>query len=369
MRFSVRIRIFAALAGLLLGASLPVAARTLPEVQRLIKAGQYAEALTQVDAYLAAHARDAQGRFYKGLILTQLQRDSEAVAVFTRLTEEFPALPEPYNNLAVLYARQQQYDRARAALEKAIRTHPAYAVAYENLGDIYARMASEAYGKALQLDAANANAQNKLALIGDLTGIPGQVQVTPPPPVTVTPPKVAPLPTPATPTTPAAQAPSPPPAPGKTGTGTTPPAAGKTPVQPPTLPGSASTALPAPVKLPPAPPPPANSAQELEKAVRNWAAAWSRQDINAYLAAYAPNFRTPRGIGRKQWEAERRDRISRPKWIKVELSDVQVKAEGDMARVFFRQSYRASNFKGDSRKTLAFVRVDNRWLILDEDLR
>ncbi|MDR1646963.1 MAG: tetratricopeptide repeat protein [Zoogloeaceae bacterium] len=366
MRFSVRTRIPAVLMGLLLVASLPAATRTLPEVQRLIKAGQYIEALTQVDAYLAAHTRDAQGRFYKGLILTQLQRDSEAVAVFTRLTEEFPALPEPYNNLAVLYARQQQYDRARTALEKAIRTHPAYAVAYENLGDIYARMASEAYGKALQLDAANANAQNKLALIGDLTGIPGQVQAVPPP-VTVTPPKVTPLPA-----APAAQQADTPPAPGKTGTGAaTPPATGKTTPQLPAVAGTATAT--APVRLPPPEPPApairANSSQELEKTVRDWAAAWSRQDINGYLAAYAPNFRTPRGISRKQWEAERRDRISRPKWIKVELSDVRVKTEGDEARVSFRQSYRASSFKGDSRKTLAFVRVGNRWLILDEDVR
>ena len=77
-------------------------------------------------------------------------------------------MPEPYNNLAVLYASQGQYDKARKSLEMAIRTHPSYAIAHENLGDVYAKMASEAYDKALQLDRGNAAAQTKLAMIKDL---------------------------------------------------------------------------------------------------------------------------------------------------------------------------------------------------------
>src|SRR3972149_4567020 len=82
----------------------------------------------------------------------------------------FPALPEPYNNLAVIYAAQGQYEKARAALEQSIRTHPSYATAYENLGDVYAKLASQAYDKALQLDSANTGAQNQLALVRELVG-------------------------------------------------------------------------------------------------------------------------------------------------------------------------------------------------------
>ena len=89
-----------------------------------------------------------------------IQRESgkptDAIATFTKLTEDYPELPEPYNNLAVLYAGQSQFDKARAALEMAIRTNPSYATAHENLGDVYAKLASQAYNKALQLDAANA---------------------------------------------------------------------------------------------------------------------------------------------------------------------------------------------------------------------
>ncbi|MDR2165715.1 MAG: tetratricopeptide repeat protein [Zoogloeaceae bacterium] len=366
MRFSDRLCIKPILVALFLGAGLaswhPVIARSLPEVQRLMKQGRYPQALEQVNAYLTAHGRDAQGRFYKGLILAELNRGNEAIAVFTRLTEDYPELPEPYNNLAVLYAQQKQYDRARLALEKAIRTHPAYAVAYENLGDVYARLASQAYDRALQLDSANAAAQSKLALISDLVSAPGRSapparggiassrQQQPRATVTTTVPGVAAMSSAASRTAPPAKLPPSPPA------------------------SSAQVQLPARAPAPPdrtktKTPTPTDAGQEVGKALRDWAAAWARQDVDAYLACYAPGFKTPGGMRRKTWEAERRNRISRPSWIKVDLADAQTVVEGDRATVRVRQSYRASNFKGDSSKTLVFVRSGDRWLILEETAR
>src|SRR5574343_1543128 len=165
--------------GLAIGFAAPAFADNLPEVQRLIKQGQYPQALEKVDAYLASRPKDAQGRFLKGLIYTEMNRASDAIAVFTKLSEDYPELPEPYNNLAVLHAQQKQYDKARAALEMAIRTHPSYAIAYENLGDIYAKLASQAYDKALQLDNSNSATQNKLALIRDLISTSGKGNVKP----------------------------------------------------------------------------------------------------------------------------------------------------------------------------------------------
>ena len=134
----------------------------------LYKQGSFAKALEQADAYLALKPKDAQMRFQKGLILTEQNKTADAIGIFSSLAEEYPDLPEPYNNLAVLYASQGQYDKAKGALEAAIRTHPSYATAHENLGDVYAKMASQAYGKALQLDKGNAAAQTKLAMIKDL---------------------------------------------------------------------------------------------------------------------------------------------------------------------------------------------------------
>lgn len=181
--FQPRFRALRALAfGLSIGFAAPVFADNLPDIQRLIRQGQHAQALEKVDQYLASRPKDAQGRFLKGLILTEMNRPADAIGVFTKLSEDYPELPEPYNNLAVLYAQQKQYDKARTALEMAIRTHPSYAIAYENLGDVYAKLASQAYDKALQLDGANATTQNKLALIRDLISTSGKGNVRPPAP-------------------------------------------------------------------------------------------------------------------------------------------------------------------------------------------
>jgi len=166
-----------ALTAILLGA-LVIAAPAIPQVDelqdasQLFRQGQHDRALERVDAFLKSRPKDARGRFLKGLILAEQNKPNDAIRVFTELTQEFPELPEPYNNLAVLYASQGQYDKARTALEMAIRTHPGYAIAHENLGDIYAKMASQAYDKALQLDKGNTTVQTKLNLIKDLFSSP-----------------------------------------------------------------------------------------------------------------------------------------------------------------------------------------------------
>src|SRR5256886_8382060 len=151
-----------------------VRAGEVEEAQKLLKAGQAPQALERVNRALAANPKDPQARFLKGLIFTEQGKQQEAIDIFTKLTQDYPNLPEPYNNLAVIYASQGQYDKARAALEQSIRTHPSYATAYENLGDVYAKLASQAYGKALQLDASNTGAQNKLSLVRELVGGPAQ---------------------------------------------------------------------------------------------------------------------------------------------------------------------------------------------------
>jgi tetratricopeptide (TPR) repeat protein len=144
------------------------------EIAHLLKAGKASEALTKADQRLSANPRDPQLRFLRGVAQADSGKQGDAITTFTKLTEEYPELPEPYNNLAVLYANQNQLDKARTALEMAIRTNPSYATAHENLGDIYAKLASQAYNKALQLDATHANSvKPKLALIRELFSAEG----------------------------------------------------------------------------------------------------------------------------------------------------------------------------------------------------
>lgn len=136
----------------------------LEKINDLTKQGQYATALERLNSYLSKNPHDAPALFLKGLILSDQNKSADAIKVFTGLTEDFPELPEPYNNLAVLYAAQGHYEQARHSLEMAIHTHPDYAIAEENLGDIYAKMAAIAYAKALQLDNTDTTAQTKLTL-------------------------------------------------------------------------------------------------------------------------------------------------------------------------------------------------------------
>ena len=149
-------------------AAMPTRADESVEVSQLLRAGKLSEAMTRADAYLSTKPNDPQMRFIKGVIQRNSGKQAEAIATFTKLTEDYPELPEPYNNLAVLYAGQGQFDKARVALEMAIRSNPGYATAHENLGDVYARLASQAYNKALQLDSGNASVPPKLALIREL---------------------------------------------------------------------------------------------------------------------------------------------------------------------------------------------------------
>jgi Flp pilus assembly protein TadD len=320
-------------AALLFGAlsiSPALQADELQDATQLFKQGQHSQAMSKINTFLANKPRDAQGRFLQGLIFTEQGKTAEAIKVFSGLTADYPELPEPYNNLAVLYASQSQYDKAKSSLEMAIRTHPSYATAHENLGDIYAKMASQAYDRALQLDSGNTTTQTKLAMIQDLftdkpRARPGTARV------------------PAPPVKPAA------------------PVAVAKPVVNTTA---------APAQAPAQAPAASDKMLAVLEAVDSWAAAWSSKNVKKYLAHYARDFKTPDGESWKEWAETRKDRIKRPKHIDVKVSNGTVDFTDDThAIVKFHQDYRASNFKASGRKTLLMVKSGGNWLIQEERTR
>jgi Flp pilus assembly protein TadD len=317
----------AAFALLVAIAASPARADDIQDINRLIKQGQHAQAMDRVNQVLAKKPRDAQARFLKGVILAEQNKPQEAIDVFTRLSQDYPELPEPYNNLAVLYAGQGQYEKARQQLEMSIRTHPSYATAYENLGDVYAKLASQAYDKALQLDSSNSTAKNKLSLIRELISR-------------------APSATPAV----AADAP---------------PAVAAGPKPAPRAPAAApSKSEPAKTQAAAAVPP---GGQDVLKAVQAWANAWSTKDVDSYLAFYASDFKTPKGEPRAQWEKARKERITAPKRIQVTIEAPKVTLKGDdNAVVSFRQKYRSDNLQSSNSKTLVLVRAEGKWKIQQE---
>ncbi|MFZ6742683.1 L,D-transpeptidase Cds6 family protein [Undibacterium sp. JH2W] len=304
------------------------------DVGKLLRAGQVNEAMQKVDAALAQRPKDAQMRFLKGLILTEQNKSAEAITVFSKLTDDYPELPEPYNNLAVLYASSGQYDKARAALEMAIRTNPTYGTAHENLGDVYAKLASQAYDKALQLDSGNNTAKLKLTLVKNLVG--------------------------------------------NTTGGTNPKAtvAAATPVASVTKASASAVAMTKPEPETAKPEPKAKPApvvatadkaeEDVLKSVENWAKAWSNKDTNAYLAHYAKDFQTPKGEPYKAWAEERRNRIEGKGRINVKIETAKIDVDGNTATVKFRQIYTSDQLTANSRKTLHMVKQDGKWQIKQE---
>ena len=352
----------------------PVFADSIQEAEQLLRLKQPQQALEKIDTYLAQRPRDPQGRFFKGLILTELGKIPEATSVFQKLTEDYPELPEPYNNLAVLYAQQKQYDKAKTALEMAIRTHPSYAVAHENLGDIYARMATQAYDRALQLDSSNKAAQSKLNLIREMVGNGSRGNQKPraTAPIAAAPSTATATPAPTAP--PASGTSAAPVAPAKQTEAAKPAEAPKPPAPTAAAPAPAPASAPAPAATVPAAPAKAAAAAdatppvaELSRTVQDWAAAWSRKDVKSYLGYYAADFKVPDGKPRSAWEAERRSRIAKPGAIEVRVENVKVKSvAADRADATFRQHYKAVGLKTSTTKTLTLVRRDGRWLIQQE---
>ena len=352
----------------------PASSPDAAEIQHLLKNQQVGQALKLIDDALVKNPKDPAMRFRRGVALSMLDRKAEALQVFQKLVEDHPEMPAPYNNLAVLYGSQGDYDKARAALVAAIRTNPQYATAYQNLGDVYAQLASQAYSKALQLDKSDPTVQPKLRLLGELIASPGQASAAPttavaakpapvapakpvqvavatPAPAPLAAPKPAPVPPPAPVPVPAPKPPAPTPAPAPV-------------AKPAAAPASVAAPVPAPAPVVAT----GNGISEINAAVHAWASAWSRRDMAGYLEAYTPDYATS-GKSHKAWEEDRKARILPRKHIAVEVSDLRVSVNGDKAQVHFKQTYESDTLTTSGHKTLDMVRSPSgKWLIRQESV-
>jgi len=366
-----------------------VAHSDIEQVQKLIAGGNLNEAITMTNRELARDPDNVTFRFLKGLILTRQEQLEQARDIFLSITRTNPELPEPYNNLAVIYAALGDFDKARVSLQEAINTHPSYATAHENIGDIYAKLASQAYNQALELDGDNNSAKAKLSMVNELFSMPGTAapvivagtadkssgepqvihEVASPPPV---------------------QPPEPVILAGSRGQEDLAVPVSEPvsePVREPVLAASSITTppvqedLPEPRQYSPTiEPGPAASELEagqlaqleeerrlialIKQTVLDWASVWSAQDVNTYLSHYSGDFTPANGQTINQWREIRRQRLSAPGAINVIISDLVVEMLGsEHAQATFTQVYQSDVYSDRVKKTLLLKLENNRWLI------
>lgn len=284
----------------------------LNQAKTLLQQGHANAALTLVEQELRTDADNLQARFLQAQLLAKLGRNEEAIASYEALTRDYPQRPEPFNNLAVLYAAQGEHNKARDALLNAINTHSSYATAYENLGNIYTKMAISAYNKALELGKKQRPAPITLAAIDDIKSPASKPQAKP----IITPAVIEPV------------------------------------VKNITSNNENNTE---------------DKIKLIIDTINGWSNAWAAQNVDGYLAYYAPAFRPPNGLSRQSWETRRRQRLRAPRFIRITIADPDVKILGSTtAKLTFEQHYESSRFKDVSKKVLLMEKIGGQWQILRE---
>ncbi|MES2831664.1 MAG: tetratricopeptide repeat protein [Pseudomonadota bacterium] len=302
-------------------------------VKALMRDGKLPEALVQANKGLERRQNDPGLRFVKGLILSEQKKTIEAIDIFSKLTVDHPDYPEPYNNLAVLFATEGQYAKARLALDTALKLNPKYATAHENLGDVYLQSALQAYSDAAKNESDSSSLKLKLKSVRQTLGLPARESMT------------------------------------ASATGTN----GATAAMAKNAPVTAMPAIQAATKTTANSPASNNAGQgtqaERERVlavVGEWVKAWSTKDIDTYLSLYADDFRTPNGESREAWKKMRRSRIDGKEQIEVQVLSPSVVIEDKTALVNFQQVYVAGKLSSKARKVLTLKNQNGTWKIVQE---
>lgn len=279
----------------------------ISKLNKLIEEKDYIEAKKIVQQLLDSDKENPQLLFIDGVLLSELGEIENAINVFVSLTKSHPTLPEPYNNLAVLYAQSGNFDLARTALEKSIKTHPSYATAHVNLGDLYTRMASESYNQALQIDKSNKNAKTKLSLIKKLFNF---------------------------------------------------------------QPIDKNIVLAQDAKKTQSFNEVKNKEEDINEKIfvmiDNWKNAWMSQNFDQYIGHYSDNFKNNKGMDIEKWKQFRKPRIVNKPSINIKLNNIEISKNNNLFSVSFIQIYQSGNIDSTTNKTLLIELVDNQLKIVNE---
>ena len=301
---------------LLPGAAL--AAASTQQLQLLVEQKKFVKAVLEGNDILQQDPTNARARFLTAYSYQMIAKTDKAISLYQDLIRDHPTLPEPRNNLAMIYLEQGDYDHASQMLVSAINTRISYAIAYANLSQVYKSIASEAYRRAISQSTEPAEYTQDIELTA-ITWLDIQDSATAP--------QIASL-------------------------------AKSKPVQDEQLAKDITTAQTV-----------VNAANEntlLIEKVRNWALAWGSKDFDYYRESYAADYRDKFNT-HAQWVKHRQERILRPGDIKIVVSDFTVRQRGaNRASVNFTQAFSSPGYSDRVIKRLDFERVDSQWKIATE---
>jgi Flp pilus assembly protein TadD len=120
------------------------------DIERELRQARYEQVFILSQRALIEQPRDPQMRFWHALSLDKLGQTMQARVEYQALTQDHPELPEPHNNLGVIWLRRGDIDAAQASFEQALRMNTGYAEAMENLADVLLLQARRWYERAAQ---------------------------------------------------------------------------------------------------------------------------------------------------------------------------------------------------------------------------
>jgi Flp pilus assembly protein TadD len=138
------------------------AATDADEVRVRMARGDLPGALQRAETALAATPDNAQLRFLRGVVLMDMGRDAQALEVFRQVSQAYPELPEPLNNIGLLQARGGQLEAARQSLQAALLADPTHRAARNNLGQVHLMLAVQAWEQVAAAAPADASLLRRL---------------------------------------------------------------------------------------------------------------------------------------------------------------------------------------------------------------
>lgn len=262
---------------------------------------------------------------------------AQAITAYEMLISSNPAFPEAYNNLAALYLQENKTKKAKHILEQGLHAHKGYGVLYESLTAINMAMAREAYSKALQIDLnsspisiASLSLTNNKAQTNKNTIVISKIEN---------------------------------PVVGKNKL-----VAAKTINENKPIKAVIKTKSVAEIKVVNTNAAKKSSPQSVKNVLRAWSTAWSAQAADMYLSFYHQQYTPTNGLSRKGWEQSRRYRLKKPRWIKVGLSNFDIRKQSkSQAIVNFKQKYQSNTFKDVSYKQVVLLNTGDGWRIFREN--